>query len=115
MALAIGRYNQSGVSTNASLSATQSRENCRPFRFAQYRECAAVKAPQDSPKSDGHDSGTKLHVCFPVESVHVVLEKVPDIMQREGRPQTNVPREPVQPPPGDGEEPGVNHYTMCAV
>src|SRR5579884_4022459 len=45
----IGRYNQIGVKTNASLSATQRRENANPCFFAQKREWQAVNSSQSCP------------------------------------------------------------------
>src|ERR1035438_4773443 len=66
-------------------------------------------------KKQRHDPGAEFDMCFSIGSVHVALRKIPNVMQTEAGPQSCIPGEPIEFPPGDGEKPRMKNCTMCPV
>ena len=64
------------------------------------------------PEEQAHYSRAQFDVRFALGSVEVGLANVAGVMEPERKPQASIPGEPIQSPPGERNEPGMQKYTM---
>ncbi|WP_298553260.1 hypothetical protein [uncultured Parabacteroides sp.] len=63
---------------------------------------------------DPHDPSTQLDMRFALGTVHVRFPEIAPIVDEERNPKPRIKREPVQPPPSNKDQNGMDNDVMCS-